>query len=1018
MRYLVFLFYSILFASVVTATAQISTSNKYPSPSIITDTCQLPIFQETINLNATYAVTYDLKVTPDKGYILSGTYYTSGSGSIGRGFVIKLNQFGAIEWQKTLLFNTPMNSFRIFPRQIIVTADSGCAVFINYDGGYLGNGSMLTRFDPNGNLMWCKKLDFHNAESGIRDGIVTSDNGFAFVATGSSRFHLSKLDASGNVTWSKNFPRPLIPGGLMHASSITELNNMLYIVGLGYGINGLNVINTLIKVDKNTGQLSWCKSIGSTSNSTELRFNTITAANNKLIVSGIFDLGVNTQKQGIFQFSETGGFEKAIKIQNNHIPSNANHTTAFPLSEDGLYGANSLLYYNPNTNGINDTAAYIFKLNNAGQLKWKLRYKWAGRQSIGAIKNTVDGGFIAIGPGPEGGGVNNSGIRIIKADTLGLTNGCDLQDADFAVTNILLDTASHIIPVGDFLIDAVTDTFLYTVNSAFTRDLLCSANMECANISITGEDTVCKKGINYIYQIVKDTACHQPVVWQVSNNNIAQIISQTDTTVTVKYLTAGTVRLSAKFQFQCSSISDSLSIHVFNTPDTLNLGPDLNLCINGFYELNAHLGYRSYLWQDGSTDSTYTILTPGNYNVTVVDSCGNISSDTVVAIAAPAEILEIGNDSIICRKDTVTLSATPGFILYNWSPNYNITSTTGNSTRVFPYVDTFYKLKATKRPGCTLIDSIKISVYPTPFIQLGNDTSICAGTSLTLNAGTGFQSYLWNNGAVSQQITVSQKNIYSVIATDINGCRSTDTFEIINILPNPVVQLSKDTMICQDKTILLDAGSGYTSYLWQDGSINSTYTVSTTGFFWVIVKDNFGCIGISDTTNIRVIEPKPFNFIVHDTTICKYQTLTLIPTASFVDYIWSTGENTDKITINTEGFYWLMVTNNKGCQVTEYIDVKAKNCFSEIYFPNSFTPNNDGLNDTFKPTVYGVLEKYQLYIYNRYGKLVFYTNSWLNGWDGKYSGKLQNTGAFSWVANYTFKGKIVEIQTGSILLLK
>ena len=125
-----------------------------------------------------------------------------------------------------------------------------------------------------------------------------------------------------------------------------------------------------------------------------------------------------------------------------------------------------------------------------------------------------------------------------------------------------------------------------------------------------------------------------------------------------------------------------------------------------------------------------------------------------------------------------------------------------------------------------------------------------------------------------------------------------------------------------------------------------------------------------------------------------------------------------KIIINNEGLYWIRISDKNGCYAKENISVISKNCQNLIYFPNSFTPNNDGINDIFKPTVYGTLEKYQLSIYNRYGQLVFHTKDLFSGWDGSFINKVKNTGTFIWVSNYTFSGKLNETQTGSILLLK
>lgn len=997
----------------------ISAQNKGISNHFVnSDTCQLPLFQERININSLGGV-FDIKVTPDKGYIISGVYspVAANRNSI---FLIKLNSFGVIEWQKGIHLNAnPVIVYRFYPRKVMVTSDGGYALFSEHEISTMNHGSMLTRFDKNGNLLWNKNMVFETQGHAFTDAIATSDNGFAFISLNTSRSNVCKLNANGNVTWVKHFSIPA--GSVLHMKGITELNNSFYLVGTGSSIQGLNKVNVLVNLDKVTGQFNWCKSFGSNSNFQELAITSINSFNNKLIVGGSFDLDQTTGRsnQGVLRLTANGVLEKAIKIQNaNNRIHTDNLFEPMPLSEDGYYAGHTLIYYDPNVNTLFDTAAIIYRLNDEGQIIWQRRYNhWQGSESVVSIRNTVDGGFVAAGV-RLGALPASTSIQILKADTAGSTGGCVTRTPNLTSTVVNLPTVDVILQQVNIILNVPQDIELTITEPNFTRELFCSANMECDNIKINGEDSICDKRPSYLYTITKNNTCAQPVVWDVSNASIAQITAQTDTTVTIKYLGGGTVKLFAKFQLQCSSIADSLSIYIFNNPDTVDLGPDLNLCINGFYELNARSGFKTYLWQNGSTDSTYTITVPGNYYVTVTDSCGNTSSDSVVVIAGPSEILDIGNDSIICRKDTITLNATPGFISYSWTPNYNITNTSGNSTQVFPYQDTIYKVVATKRPGCTLLDSIKISLFPTTIIALGNDTSICTGTSVTLDAGSGFQSYLWSNGASSQQITVSQKAKYSISATDINGCKSTDTLEILNIFPNPRVSLAKDTLLCEGKPLTLDAGAGYQNYLWQDASTGSTYTVNSIGIYWVIVTDSNRCIGNSDTTKIVAIVPSPSNFIVDDTILCKRQTLTLIPTGFYQDYLWSTGETTNQIIINTDGIYWLMVTNDKGCQTKEYITVNSENCFSEVYFPNSFTPNNDGKNDLFKPSVFGTLERYNLNIYNRYGLLIYSSNNWFEGWDGKFSGALQNMGAYTWVVSYRLAGKKDELEKGIVLLIQ
>ena len=90
-----------------------------------------------------------------------------------------------------------------------------------------------------------------------------------------------------------------------------------------------------------------------------------------------------------------------------------------------------------------------------------------------------------------------------------------------------------------------------------------------------------------------------------------------------------------------------------------------------------------------------------------------------------------------------------------------------------------------------------------------------------------------------------------------------------------------------------------------------------------------------------------------------------------------------------------------------------------IYLPNAFTPNGDNRNDIFKPTVFGIIDYFEMSIYNRYGELVYHSTDFTKGWNGLYKNKEQNNGNFIWMIKYRFAGKsIIESERGSVIMIK
>ncbi|HXS55483.1 MAG TPA: gliding motility-associated C-terminal domain-containing protein, partial [Hanamia sp.] len=107
-----------------------------------------------------------------------------------------------------------------------------------------------------------------------------------------------------------------------------------------------------------------------------------------------------------------------------------------------------------------------------------------------------------------------------------------------------------------------------------------------------------------------------------------------------------------------------------------------------------------------------------------------------------------------------------------------------------------------------------------------------------------------------------------------------------------------------------------------------------------------------------------------------------------------------------------------GCTLSDTLLIKVTDCPVYIYFPNAFTPNRDGINDIFKPSVSGKIEQYRLDVYNRYGRLVFSSEDTNQGWNGSLKGNLQDPGIFIWYCRYKMKNEAVKSQKGSVTLIR
>ncbi|MEO6539815.1 MAG: T9SS type B sorting domain-containing protein, partial [Ferruginibacter sp.] len=244
------------------------------------------------------------------------------------------------------------------------------------------------------------------------------------------------------------------------------------------------------------------------------------------------------------------------------------------------------------------------------------------------------------------------------------------------------------------------------------------------------------------------------------------------------------------------------------------------------------------------------------------------------------------------------------------------------------------------------------------------------------------------------------------------GCDSvTITNLIVQDKPDP--KLGSDRNICKGQNIILIPGS-FNSYLWQDGSAASQYTVAAPGTYTVTVTNQY--CKASARIVIRNIVPLPADFLPKDQDLCTGNVLK-INVPGYRSYTWNTGASTPGLDIRTAGNYYLTVTNFDNCVGTDTLNIREINCIP-IGIPNAFTPNNDGKNDLFKPGINFEITNYHLQVYNRVGQLIYQTKDQGQGWDGRFKGQQQSSDNYIYQVNFrNMEGKLFEYR-GNIILLR
>jgi len=356
--------------------------------------------------------------------------------------------------------------------------------------------------------------------------------------------------------------------------------------------------------------------------------------------------------------------------------------------------------------------------------------------------------------------------------------------------------------------------------------------LEASNGPCSVTDTITVTVAGYpVISLGPDTSICQGQALTLSGPAATSYLWSTGATAqTIGVSTSGTYWLQAANGY-CAS-TDTMVLTVISIP-VAALGPDTTICQGQTLNLTGGTA-ASYLWSTGDTTQSIAVTAAGTYWLQAANGpCA--ASDTIVVAVSPYPSIALGPDTILCQGQSVTLSAGAA-ASYAWSTGATTQSITVSST------GNYWVLAANGQ--CAAGDTVAVTVNTYPVVDLGPDSTLCDGESLTLAGGTA-SSYLWSTGATGQSIAATANGTYWLQAGN-DHCISSDTVEV-SFLAVPAPSLGSDTVICIDATLTLNGGTA-SSYLWSTGETTATITVAQAGTYW-LVSNNAQCSG-SDTVEV------------------------------------------------------------------------------------------------------------------------------------------------------------------------
>jgi gliding motility-associated-like protein len=422
-------------------------------------------------------------------------------------------------------------------------------------------------------------------------------------------------------------------------------------------------------------------------------------------------------------------------------------------------------------------------------------------------------------------------------------------------------------------------------------------------------------------------------------------------------------------------------------------------------------GGSNYSWNNGENSSAITDVPAASQNYSVIATnafgCTDTASHWITINPLPVPAIS-GPDSI-CMNDTLQLIASGG-MNYLWS-----NGTTTSALYDMPQSTAAYYVVATNEHGCIATATKNIIVIPLPVGSISGENFICKGSIAHLTA-TGGTNYNWSHGENDPDILVSPLSTtnYSVTIANENECHISLTKTIV-VGEKPLAGISGDVRVCMGEKTQLSASGGDT-YLWSTGQTTANIEILPELSQTISVVAAIG--NCYDTTAIELFVnavPEVYPRVTINSSTSANLVVNQIKGS--IQWFPSDGLSCDTCfntyaDLTESRSYCAEVTNEFGCADTACISLTV----SAVYIPNAFTPNENGLNEVFKPVVSDVYD-YEFSIYNRWGEKLFQTNNGDEGWNGMYKGRLCEEGVYTYKLNYARRDNKKHYEKAGFVLL-
>lgn len=435
----------------------------------------------------------------------------------------------------------------------------------------------------------------------------------------------------------------------------------------------------------------------------------------------------------------------------------------------------------------------------------------------------------------------------------------------------------------------------------------------------------------------------------------------------------------------------------------------------------------TFSWSNGASTEDLAGLTSGTYTVTITDA-GGCTASTSAKIAELSA--SVASTDISCHSGTdgsIDLTVSDG------TPPYTFLWNNGATTEDLSGLSAgIYSVTITDAAGCSLVVARTITEPAALDASVTVTDIVCAGTAtgaadLTVSGGTAPYTFLWSNGFTGEDLASVPAGVYNVTITDSKGCNLNSTATITESgQPLTLSIVSQKDITCSgaaNGSITVAGAGGVAPYEYsldnKPFQASGDFSDLAAGTFTITVRDGNLCTtDISATFNDPI--PVAISFTKQDASCPDINdgSITLTPTGGKPAYKahWLDGDTTLVRQKILKGTYNVIVTDANGCTASAEIIVDFTGTGKCLEIPNIITPNGDGYNDIWILRNIDLFPNAEVFVYNRWGELVFHTKNILaNPWNGTSNGKLLPTDSYHYVLHLNDGS---EARTGVISIIR